>query len=160
MCVSVFCGISIEYHFSNTIGLEKSIHLEGVKFWVAKNIIYCTFCQNFAFDTIESKNSEFISRIIYTLSKGKYLPLIIILKGVGIVETFKLFNYFSPFSLLYISAHSHAFVVESVALKIVLILFCLANGNAFWNNIFTKLESANYHSNQKLNNLNLLIKKF
>ena len=133
--------------------MENTFHIEEAFLGANKNIVYSSYNEEYAFQTVKSQNYKKISGVIPKLSKGKHLPLRIKIHGLGIVESINLVEYFSSFSIINSSAQ-----FQSFAIKILSALFCITKGSAFWKKKHTPIERANYHNNQKFRSLNLLIR--
>lgn len=109
--------------------------INGVVFWVDSNVIHCTIGKEYEDKILEDGVAKIFANRITALSNGRYLPLLIDLREVGNLDAFRLFTIFSPPSLLDVSVLSTSFLVRSHALRIMLSLYCIATGNAFWNTL-------------------------
>ncbi|NJB70368.1 hypothetical protein GGR42_000830 [Saonia flava] len=136
--------------------MENIIQFEGAAFWVDQNIIYCTIKRGFVFQSFNGKDIETIANIIKRLSNGKFLPMLINLKGLDNLEALKSFNLFSPCSLIGITVLSRSFVVKSFIIKMFLVLSSIVDGNAFWNHIYVRVEEATGFCNEKIKELNMI----
>lgn len=108
----------------------------GVVFWIDSNVIQCTIGKECESKILEDVAPKAFARRITALANGRYLPLLIDLREVGIFYAFRLFTTFSPPSRLDFSVLSTSFLVKSLALRIMLSLYCIATGNAFWNRVY------------------------
>lgn len=119
--------------------------INGVVFWIEANIIHCTISKEYKGEILEDKAAEFFASEITALSNGRYLPLLIDLREVGILDAFRLFTILSPPSLLDFSVLTTSFLVRSNALRIMLSVYCIATGNAFWNTLHSNPKVALNH---------------
>ncbi len=115
--------------------------IDGVVFWIDSNIIHCTVGKEHQGRILEDNVAKIFASGISTLSNGRYIPLLIDLREVEIFDAFRLFAILSPPSLLDFSVLSTSFLVRSNALRIMLSVYCVVTGNAFWNTL---------HSNPKV----------
>jgi hypothetical protein len=120
--------------------------IDGVVFWIDSNIIHCTISKECEGAIFEDDVAKIFASGIATLSKGRYLPLLIDLREVGNFEAFRLFTILSPPSLLDFSVLSTSFLVRSNTLRILLSMYCIATGNAFWNTLYSNPKVALDHS--------------
>lgn len=128
--------------------------MEGMQLWIESNIIHCLVQKDFNTEKLGMATTQNLTNTIRVLSNGKYMPLLMDLSEMGNYRTLQLYHYFSPCSPVDICVKSRIFLVRSCPLNMLLDLFCLVNGNAFWNTIYHKMEEAiNRCAQSAINNL-------
>tara|TARA_R110000744_G_scaffold182876_3_gene302182 strand:- start:1840 stop:2226 length:387 start_codon:yes stop_codon:yes gene_type:complete len=119
------------------MSLENTIQIEEAFFRANQNIVYCSYDQEFTFQTVKSQYYKRTSGVIPKHLKGKSLHLLIKIYGFGKVDTLKLVDYFSSsFSIINCSVEYQSSIVKAFVLKIVSALFYKVNGSAFQEKIF------------------------
>lgn len=135
--------------------MENTIQFYGVKFWSDQNIIYCEINKDFDYQSLKANISRIIPKVTRSLSKGKYLPLLIDLTNVSNAEAIKLFILFSPYSLLNKSILSWSFLAGSAVQKVILLVCRVAGGNYVSNNIYKDINKAISYNNTRFKVFNL-----
>ena len=122
--------------------MKDEIKLDGIKFWVEEDIIFCKIKSDF----FESYNKTDVQDIFYNtisiLSPGKYMPFLIDLKGVSCFNAIKLFKNLAFNGEVRRLILSQIFLVRSMGVKVILIFFSLIKKPFFYNKICSNREFA------------------
>tara|TARA_R110000868_G_scaffold140511_4_gene356154 strand:+ start:61 stop:495 length:435 start_codon:yes stop_codon:yes gene_type:complete len=113
--------------------LNNGGNINGIEMWKETGIIHCLIERNFNFKSLGLEMFELLSKRTKTLYKGRNLPLISHLAKVNHLQAFHFFSPCSPFNL---KVRMSVFFVNSYMLKTKMMLFCVLDGNAFWNTTY------------------------
>ncbi|MDD7886963.1 hypothetical protein [Flavivirga sp. 57AJ16] len=102
--------------------MEGKIEVGCIRLWLQDSVIYCKIVNGFYENEMEHNTGKALHDIISIVSKGKYLPLLIDLRGLNFITSIKLFRFLSSSSYIKVSVLSKTFLVDSFALKILLII--------------------------------------
>ena len=125
--------------------IRNEIQLDNVKFWVVQDIIYCKFNDDIDRDYQKIDIEEIFYNSISILSNGKYMPILIDLEKVSYSNSIKIFNFLAHSQIVRGLILSQVFLVPSIGLQAILILYNLNKKPYFLNKICNSLDNAIKH---------------
>lgn len=128
--------------------MTEEILIDNIKFWVDQNIIYCKIYDGFEINSLLKDAELIFYNGISTLSKGKYMPVIINMREIDYTFSIKIYKFLSNSTLLNSIVLSKAFLVHRLGLKILLSIYNFTSDPVVPSEIFNNQNLATQHCNR------------
>tara|TARA_R110002073_G_scaffold174557_6_gene331773 strand:+ start:4835 stop:5248 length:414 start_codon:yes stop_codon:yes gene_type:complete len=115
--------------------MKNDIQLEGIKFWVDENIIYCKISTDFIIDNQEKNIEEIFYNGISQLNQRRYMPMLINMQQISSSNSIKIFKKLAQSHSVRGLILSQIFLVKSISLKVCLIVHNIIKKPFFINKI-------------------------
>lgn len=142
--------------FFKQIVMKNKNLVNDIKFWVDQNIIHCSIPNGFEEHSLEEDIEALFFNAISTLSKDRYMPILIDIQAVNFLLSVKLFKFLSNNALLNTAVLSKTFLVNSFVLKVFLSLYNFSNDPIVPNAIFNNDSAAITYCDHKIMVFNAL----
>ncbi|GAA0743639.1 hypothetical protein [Gaetbulibacter jejuensis] len=125
--------------------MTSEIRIDDFRFKVEDNIIYCEVSNSYDSNQTEAAVEKIFSKVIASLSGGKYMPIIINIENVGFFKAIKIFKFLVNNSILNSLVLSKTFLVDSYLLKGVLTVYSFMCNPIIPDRVFKTLRMAIRH---------------
>ncbi len=122
--------------------MKSEIQLEGIKFWVDENIIYCKINSDFIIDNQKKDIEEIFYNGISLLTQRKYMPMLINMEQISSSNSIKIFKILAQSQSVRGLILSQIFLVKSIGLKVCLIIHNIIKKPFFINKICDDFDVA------------------
>jgi hypothetical protein len=129
--------------------MRNEIQLDNIKFWVDQNIVHCNFNADFHENYEKIDIEEIFYNGISILSSGRYMPIIINLEQISDSNSIKIFRFLSKSVLIQSLILTKIFLVRSIRLKVLLVLYNVTLDPALSSRICKDFNVAIKHCNKE-----------
>lgn len=136
--------------------MKNEITFDKVKFWLDDNIIHCQFSNRMEKKFIKTEVEDIIIKVLSTLSKGNYKPVLIDLTKVSNINAIYLYALIYRSSKIKSLVISKSFIVKSFGLNLLFKIYSLGNNGVVPIKISTNLINAIQYCNQKYSEFNAI----